>query len=98
MCGYITKFFAGSLDDLAELVTSIASTFEEIKKANIIDILNMEDLFENFIKAYLKYDAIRSSKMTKECHRISLSNAKQRLNDAKLEHEKLDESVAKLQV
>ncbi|KAH0636783.1 hypothetical protein KY289_036698 [Solanum tuberosum] len=77
--------------------SSIASTLEEIRKVNIIDVSSLEDHVENFFKSYAEYDTLRSSKMTKESHEKALSNAQRRLDGAKLAHEKLDGSMEKLQ-
>ena len=38
LCGWITQFSLGSLDGFTELESSIASTLEEIRKVNIIDV------------------------------------------------------------
>ncbi|KAG5580676.1 hypothetical protein H5410_051303 [Solanum commersonii] len=97
LCGWITQFSLGSLDGFTELELSIASTLEEIRKVNIIDVSSLEDLVENFFKSYAEYDTLRSSKMTKESHEKSLSDVQRRLDDAKLAHEKLDGSMEKLQ-
>ncbi|KAH0715121.1 hypothetical protein KY284_008026 [Solanum tuberosum] len=45
-----------------------------------------------------EYDALRSSKVTKESYEKVLSNAQRCLDGAKLAHEKLDGSMGKLQV
>ncbi|KAK4706758.1 hypothetical protein R3W88_033667 [Solanum pinnatisectum] len=57
---------------ISELESSIASTLEEIRKVNIIDVSSLENLVENFFKS-CEYDTLRSSKMTKESHEKSLS-------------------------
>ncbi|KAK4721486.1 hypothetical protein R3W88_011719 [Solanum pinnatisectum] len=97
LCGWITQFSIGFLDGFTELESSIASTLEEIRKVNIIDVSSLENLVENFFKSYAEYDTLRSSKMTKESHEKSLSDAQRRLDGAKLAHEKLDGSMEKLQ-
>ncbi|KAG5622431.1 hypothetical protein H5410_007649 [Solanum commersonii] len=51
LCGWITQFSLGSSDDFTELESSIASTLEEIKKVNIIDVSSLEDHVENFSKS-----------------------------------------------
>ncbi|KAG5605345.1 hypothetical protein H5410_026837 [Solanum commersonii] len=91
------QFSLGSLDGLIELESSIASTLEEIRKVDIIDVSSLEDLVENFFKSYAEYNTLRSSKMTKESHEKALSDAQRRLDGAKLAHEKLDGSMGKLQ-
>ncbi|KAH0707678.1 hypothetical protein KY285_010480 [Solanum tuberosum] len=58
---------------------------------------SLEDHVENFFKSYTEYDTLRSSKMTKESHEKTLSDAQRRLDGAKLAHEKLDGSMDKLQ-
>ncbi|KAK4718325.1 hypothetical protein R3W88_016663 [Solanum pinnatisectum] len=97
LCGWITQFSLGSLDGFTELESSIASTLEEIRKVNIIDVSSLEDLVENFFKSYAEYDTVRSSKMTKESHEKALSDAQSRLDGAKLAHKKLYGSMEKLQ-
>ncbi|KAG5599197.1 hypothetical protein H5410_030567 [Solanum commersonii] len=97
LCGWITQFSLGSSDGFTELESSIASTLEEIRKVNIIDVSSLEDHVENFFKSYAEYDTLRSSNMTKESHEKALSDAQRRLNGAKLAHEKLDGSMEKLQ-
>ncbi|KAH0698813.1 hypothetical protein KY284_013028 [Solanum tuberosum] len=87
----------GSSDGFTELESSIASTLEEIRKVNIIDVSSLEDHVENFFKSYAEYDTLRSSKMTKESHEKALSDAQCRLDGAKMAHEKLDGSMEKLQ-
>ncbi|KAK4731790.1 hypothetical protein R3W88_024778 [Solanum pinnatisectum] len=87
LCGWITQFSLGSSDGFTELESSIASTLEEIRKVNIIDVSSLED----------HYDTLRSSKMTKESHEKVISDAQRRLDGAKLAHEKLDGSMEKLQ-
>ena len=52
---------------------------------------------EIFFKSYAEYDTLRSSKITKESHEKTLSDAQRRLDGAKLAHEKLDVSMDKLQ-
>ncbi|KAH0643619.1 hypothetical protein KY290_035093 [Solanum tuberosum] len=84
-------------DDFTELESSIASTLEEIRKVNIIDVSSLEDHVENFFKSYAEYDTLRSSKMTKESHEKALSDAQRRLDGAKMAHEKLDGYMEKLQ-
>ncbi|KAH0709112.1 hypothetical protein KY284_010539 [Solanum tuberosum] len=86
-----------SSDGFIELESSIASTFEEIRKVNIIDVSTLEDHVENFFKSYAEYDTLGSSKMTKESHEKALSDAQRRLDGTKLAHEKLDGSMDKLQ-
>ncbi|KAH0698967.1 hypothetical protein KY284_013182 [Solanum tuberosum] len=66
---------SGSSDGFIELKSSIASTLEEIRKVNIIDVSSLEDHVENFFKSYAEYDTLRSSKMTKESHEKALSDA-----------------------
>ncbi|KAH0730259.1 hypothetical protein KY289_001447 [Solanum tuberosum] len=97
LCGWITQFSLGSSDGFTELESSIASTLEEIRKVNIIDVSSLEDQVENFFKSYAEYDTLRSSKMTKESHEKALADAQHRLDDAKMAHEKLDGSMEKLQ-
>ncbi|KAG5577589.1 hypothetical protein H5410_057723 [Solanum commersonii] len=97
LCGWITQFSLGSSDGFTELESSIASTLEEIRKVNIIDVSSLEDHVENFFRSYAEYDTLRSSKMTKESHEKALSDAQRRLDGAKLAHEKLDGSMDKLQ-
>jgi len=97
LCGWITQFSLGSSDGFTELESSIASTLEEIRKVNIIDVSSLEDHVENFFKSYAEYDTLRSSKMTKESHEKALSDAQRRLDGAKMAHEKLDGSMEKLQ-
>ncbi|XP_059288149.1 uncharacterized protein LOC132041452 [Lycium ferocissimum] len=97
LCGWITQFSLGSLDSFMVLEASIASTLEELRKINIIDVSALEGLVENFFKAYAEYDSLKSSKMTKELHQESLSDAQRRLDDAKQEHGKLDGSMKELQ-
>ncbi|KAH0693355.1 hypothetical protein KY285_020452 [Solanum tuberosum] len=97
LCGWITQFSLGSSDGFTELESSIASTLEEIRKVNIIDVSSLEDHVENFFKSYAEYDTLRSSKMTKESHEKALYDAQRRLDGAKLAHEKLDGSMDKLQ-
>ncbi|WMV38433.1 hypothetical protein MTR67_031818 [Solanum verrucosum] len=87
----------GSSDGFTELESSIASTLEEIRKVNIIDVSSLEDHVENFFKSYAEYDTLRSSKMTKESHEKALSDAQRRLDGAKMAHEKLYGSMEKLQ-
>ncbi|KAH0761502.1 hypothetical protein KY290_017575 [Solanum tuberosum] len=84
-------------DGFTKLESSIASTLEEIRKVNIIDVSSLEDHVENFFKSYAEYDTLRSAKMTKELHEKTLSDAQCRLDGAKLAHEKLDGSMDKLQ-
>ncbi|KAH0672619.1 hypothetical protein KY284_023706 [Solanum tuberosum] len=88
LCGWITQFSLGSSDGFTELESSIASTLEEIRKVNIIDVSSLEDHVENFFKSYAEYDTLRSSKMTKESHEKALFDAQRRLDGAKLAHEK----------
>ncbi|KAH0776103.1 hypothetical protein KY290_007514 [Solanum tuberosum] len=97
LCGWITQFSLGSSDGFTKLESSIASTLEEIRKVNIIDVSSLEDHVENFFKSYAEYDTLRSSKMTKESHEKALSDAQRRLDGAKMAHEKLDGSMEKLQ-
>ncbi|KAH0764942.1 hypothetical protein KY285_000813 [Solanum tuberosum] len=97
LCGWITQFSLGPSDDFIELESSIASTLEEIRKVNIIDVSSLEDHVENFFKSYAEYDSLRSSKMTKKSHEKALSDAQLHLDGAKLAHEKLDGSIYKLQ-
>uniref|UniRef100_M1DS10 Uncharacterized protein n=1 Tax=Solanum tuberosum TaxID=4113 RepID=M1DS10_SOLTU len=97
LCGWITQFSLGPSDGFIELESSIASTLEEIRKVNIIDVSSLEDHVENFFKSYAEYDNLRSSKMTKESHEKTLSDAQLRLDGAKLAHEELDGSIYKLQ-
>ncbi|KAH0672493.1 hypothetical protein KY284_023580 [Solanum tuberosum] len=97
LCGYTKKISLGSLDGFIELESSIASTLEEIRKVDIIDVSSLEDLVENFFKSYAEYNTLRSSKMIKESHENALSDAQRRLDGAKLAHEKLDGSMGKLQ-
>ncbi|WMV50893.1 hypothetical protein MTR67_044278, partial [Solanum verrucosum] len=97
LCGWITQFSLGSSDGFTELESSIASTLEEIRKVNIIDVSSLEDHVENFFKSYTEYDTLRSSKMTKESHEKALSDAQRRLDGAKMAHEKLYGSMEKLQ-
>ncbi|XP_060168638.1 uncharacterized protein LOC132599332 isoform X2 [Lycium barbarum] len=97
LCGWITQFSLGSLDSFMVLEASIASTLEELRKINIIDVSALEGLVENFFKAYAEYDSLKSSKMTKELHQESLSDAQRRLDDAKQEHGKLDGSMKEIQ-
>ncbi|KAH0665733.1 hypothetical protein KY285_026939 [Solanum tuberosum] len=97
LCGWITQFSLGSSDGFTELESSSASTLEEIRKVNIIDVSSLEDHVENFFKSYAEYDTLRSSKITKESHEKALADAQHRLDDAKMAHEKLDGSMEKLQ-
>ncbi|WMV50257.1 hypothetical protein MTR67_043642 [Solanum verrucosum] len=97
LCEWLTQFSLGSLDIFEDLESSIASNLEEIRKMDIIDISAFDDLVEDFFKSYTEYDALRSSKMTKESHEKSVSNAQQHLDSAKLEYEKLDGSMGKFQ-
>ncbi|KAH0727911.1 hypothetical protein KY290_003617 [Solanum tuberosum] len=97
LCGWITQFSLGSSDGFTELESRIASTLEEIRKVNIIDVSSMEDHVENFFKSYAEYDTLRSSKMTKESHEKALADSQHHLDDAKMAHEKLDGSMEKLQ-
>ncbi|KAK4721302.1 hypothetical protein R3W88_011535 [Solanum pinnatisectum] len=55
------------------------------------------DLVENFFKSYVKYDALKSSKMTKESNEKALFDAHRCLDGSNLAHEKLDGSMGKLQ-
>ncbi|KAH0688041.1 hypothetical protein KY284_018594 [Solanum tuberosum] len=87
----------GSSDGFTKLESSIASTLEEIRKVNIIYVSSLEDHVENFFKSYAEYDTLRSSKMTKESHEKTLSDAQHRLDGAKLAYEKLDGSMDKIQ-
>ncbi|KAK4724032.1 hypothetical protein R3W88_026811 [Solanum pinnatisectum] len=96
-CGWLTQFSLGSFDVFEDLESSIASNLEEIRKMDIIDISALDDLVEDFFKSYVEYDALRSSKMTKESHEKSISNAQQRLDSAKMDYGKLDGSMGKLQ-
>ncbi|XP_075098325.1 uncharacterized protein LOC142175442 isoform X2 [Nicotiana tabacum] len=98
LCEWIEEFSLDSLDSFTKLEESIALSLEEIKKENVIDTSTLEALVEAFFKTYADYDALRSSKMTKEFHQKSLSDARRRLDDAKREYEKVSESVEKLQV
>ncbi|OIT25364.1 hypothetical protein A4A49_26757 [Nicotiana attenuata] len=88
LCEWIKKFSLDSLDSFTKLEESIALTLEEIKKENVIDSSTLEALVEAFFTTYADYDTLRSSKMTKEFHRESLSDARQRLDDAKQEYKK----------
>uniref|UniRef100_M1DCB5 Uncharacterized protein n=1 Tax=Solanum tuberosum TaxID=4113 RepID=M1DCB5_SOLTU len=97
LCGWITQFSLGSSDVFTKLESSIASTFEEIRKVNIIDVSSLEDHVENFFKSYAEYDTLRLAKMTKELHEKTLSDAQCRLDSAKLAHEKFYGSMDKLQ-
>ena len=65
----------GSSHDFTTLDGNIASTLEDIRKVNIIDVSYLEDHVENFFKSYTQYDTLRSSKITKETHEKALSNA-----------------------
>ncbi|KAG5614080.1 hypothetical protein H5410_013904 [Solanum commersonii] len=54
LCGWITQFSLGSSDGFTKLESSIASTLEEIRKLNIIDVSSLEDHVENFFKSYAR--------------------------------------------
>ncbi|KAG5599195.1 hypothetical protein H5410_030565 [Solanum commersonii] len=97
LCGWITQFSLDSSYGFTKLESSIASTLEEIRKVNIIDVSSLEDHVKNFFKSYAEYDTLRSSKMTKESHEKALFDAQRRLDGAKMTHEKLDGSMEKLQ-
>ncbi|KAK4724350.1 hypothetical protein R3W88_027129 [Solanum pinnatisectum] len=73
-----------SFDVFEDLESSIASTLEEIRKMDIIDISALDDLVEDFFKSY--------NHMKK-----SISNVQQHLDSAKMEYGKLDGSIGKLQ-
>ncbi|KAH0747182.1 hypothetical protein KY290_009457 [Solanum tuberosum] len=62
-------------DGFEKLESIIASTLEEIRKVDIIDISSLEDLVENFFKSYAEYDTLRSSKMTKDSHEKAIYDA-----------------------
>ncbi|XP_009801417.1 uncharacterized protein [Nicotiana sylvestris] len=98
LCEWIKEFSVDSTDSFMKLEESISLTLTEIQRENIIDISTLEDPVEAFFKTYTEYDALRSSKMSKELHQDSLSNAQQRLDDVKLEYGKANESAERLQV
>ncbi|XP_016481240.2 uncharacterized protein LOC107802287 [Nicotiana tabacum] len=98
LCEWIKEFSVDSTDSFIKLEKSISLTLTEIRRGNIIDISTLEVLVEALFRTYVEYGALRSSKMSKELHQESLSNAQQCLDDTKLEYGKANESAKKLQV